>query len=181
MFWEIIWKTGNYIQHPIDIGVCGINFGLSTSRILVDWLLSFLFYIYFSLSLHYFFLIMILFNPTSSYLWLNFLSSQGTEVTKNSISYTSVVSPQTKKKKKKDKKNKEMVWGQTSILVESFFACWRCTESHRKHAKSVVFSVLSLRSSAYHHARHVWLFVLRIFWLSMQHVEKSPWESKFVK
>ena len=36
----------------------------------LDWLQSFLFYIYFSLSLHYFF-IMILFNPTSSYLWLN--------------------------------------------------------------------------------------------------------------
>ena len=98
---------------------------------------------------------MILFNPTSSYLWLNFLSSQGTEVNKNSISYTSVVSPQTKEKKKKDKKNKERVWGQTSILAESFFACWGCTESHRKHAES----------SAYHHVRHVWLFVWRI-WLS---------------
>ena len=36
----------------------------------LDWLQSFLFYIYFSLSLHYFF-IMILFNPTSSYLCLN--------------------------------------------------------------------------------------------------------------
>ena len=54
---------------------------------------------------------MILFNPTSSYLWLNkntFLSSQGTEVNKNSTSYTSVVSPQ-KKKKKKKKKKKEKV------------------------------------------------------------------------
>ena len=68
----------------------------------VGWLQSFLFYIYFSLSLHYFF-IMILFNPTSSYLWLNknFLSSQGTEVNKNSTSYTSVVSPQKKKQKNK--------------------------------------------------------------------------------
>ena len=46
---------------------------------------------------------MIIFNPTSSYLWLN----QGTEVNKNSTSYTSVVSPQKKKKKKKEKKNKE--------------------------------------------------------------------------
>ena len=36
----------------------------------LDWLQSFLFYIYFSLSRHYFF-IMLLFNPTSSYLWLN--------------------------------------------------------------------------------------------------------------
>ena len=36
----------------------------------VDWLQAFLFYIFFSFSLHYFF-IMILFNPTSSYLWLN--------------------------------------------------------------------------------------------------------------
>ena len=36
----------------------------------IDWLQSFLFYIYFSLSLHYFFIV-ILFNPTSSYLWLN--------------------------------------------------------------------------------------------------------------
>ena len=40
------------------------------------------------------------------------LSSQGTEVNKNSTSYTSVVSPQKKKKKKKEKKNKERVWGQ---------------------------------------------------------------------
>ena len=42
---------------------------------------------------------------------------QGTEVNKNSTSYTSVVSPQKKKKKKKkkkkEKKNKERVWGQT--------------------------------------------------------------------
>ena len=46
-----------------------------------------------------------------------FLSSQGTEVNKNSTSYTSVVSPQKKKKKKKKKKkektNKERIWGQT--------------------------------------------------------------------
>ena len=55
---------------------------------------------------------MILFNPTSSYL---FLSSQGTEVNKNSTSYTSVVSPQKKKKKKKEKKNKERVWDQTKL------------------------------------------------------------------
>ena len=94
----------------------------------------FVLYLFLSFSTLFFF-IMILFNPTSSYLWLNFLSSQGTEVNKNSISYTSVVSPQTKKKKKKDKKNKERVWGQTSILAESFFACWGCTESHRKHAE----------------------------------------------
>ena len=75
---------------------------------MLDWLQSFLFYIYFSLSLHYFF-IMILFNPTSSYLWLNknFLSSQGTEVNKNSTSYTSVVSLQKKKKKKKKKKEEK--------------------------------------------------------------------------
>ena len=33
-----------------------------------------------------------------------FLSSQGTEVNKNSTSYTSVVSPQKKKKKKKKEK-----------------------------------------------------------------------------
>ena len=67
---------------------------------------------------------MILFNPTSRYLWLNknFLSSQGTEVNKNSTSYTRVVSPQKKKKKKKKKEeekerkeNKERVWGQTNI------------------------------------------------------------------
>ena len=37
----------------------------------VDWLQSFLFYIYFSLFLFIIFFIMILFNPTSSYLWLN--------------------------------------------------------------------------------------------------------------
>ena len=46
---------------------------------------------------------MILFNPTSSYLWLN----QGTEVNKNSTSYTSVVSPQKKKKKKKEEEEKK--------------------------------------------------------------------------
>ena len=55
---------------------------------------------------------MIVFNPASSYLWLN----QGTEVNKNSTSYTSVVSPQKKKKKKKEKKNKERVWGQTNSI-----------------------------------------------------------------
>ena len=32
-----------------------------------------------------------------------FLSSQGTEVNKNSTSYTSIVSPQKKKKKKEEK------------------------------------------------------------------------------
>ena len=42
-----------------------------------------------------------------------FLSSQGTEVNKNSTSYTRIVSPQ-KKKKKKEKKNKERVWDQTN-------------------------------------------------------------------
>ena len=45
------------------------------------------------------------------------MAEQGTEVNKNSTSYTSVVSPQKKKKKKKkkkkEKKNKERVWGQT--------------------------------------------------------------------
>ena len=91
-----------------------------TVYVIIDWLQSFLFYIYFSLSLHYFF-IMILFNPTSSYLWLN--TSQGTEVNKNSTSYTSVVSPQKKKKKKKkkkkEKKNKERVWGQTNVIKPS--------------------------------------------------------------
>ena len=95
----------------------------------LDWVQSFLFYIYFSLSLHYFF-IMILFNPTWSYLWLN-KTSQGIEVNKNSTSYTSVVSPsktkkktkkKQKKKKKKEKKNKERVWGQTTFqCIESFF------------------------------------------------------------
>ena len=77
---------------------------------LLDWLQSFLFYIYFSLSLHYFF-IMILFNPTSSYLWLNknFLSSQGTEVNKNFTSYTSVVSLQKKNKRRRRKRKKRKI------------------------------------------------------------------------
>ena len=69
----------------------------------LDWLQSFLFYIYFSLSLHYFF-IMTLYNPTSSYLWV---SSQGTEVNKNSTSYTSVVSPHKKRRKRKKRKIKK--------------------------------------------------------------------------
>ena len=68
----------------------------------LDWLQLFLFYIYFSLSLHYFF-IMLLFNPTSSYLWL----SQRTEVNKNSTSYTSVVSPQKIRRKRNKRKIKK--------------------------------------------------------------------------
>ena len=36
-----------------------------------------------------------------------FLSSQGTEVSKNSKSYTSVVSPQKKKKKKEEEKERK--------------------------------------------------------------------------
>ena len=73
---------------------------------------------------------MILFKPASSYLWLNkiFLSSQGTEVNKNSSSYTSVVSPQKKikikKKEKKEKKNKERVWGQTNKIYENSSYIW---------------------------------------------------------
>ena len=45
------------------------------------------------------------------YLWLNkpFLSSQGTEVNKNSTSYTSDVSPPKIKKKKKKKKEKKKI------------------------------------------------------------------------
>ena len=57
----------------------------------------------------------------------SFLSSQGTEVNKNSTSYTSVVSPLKKKKKKKKKtkkkekkKNKERVWGQTKPVATSW-------------------------------------------------------------
>ena len=52
---------------------------------------------------------MILFNPTKLPMAEQkrpFLSSQGTEVNKNSISYTSFVSPQKKKKKKKKKKRR---------------------------------------------------------------------------
>ena len=45
---------------------------------------------------------MILFNPTK----LPMAYSQGTEVNKNSTSYTRVVSPQKKKKKKEKKKRK---------------------------------------------------------------------------
>ena len=45
--------------------------------------------------------------------------AEGTEVNKNSTSYTSVLSPKKKKKKKKkEKKNKERVWGQTSCIFE---------------------------------------------------------------
>ena len=52
------------------------------------------------------------------------LSSQGTEVNKNSTSYTSVVSlkkKKKKKKKKKEKKNKERVWGQTIFFLSLLF------------------------------------------------------------
>ena len=54
---------------------------------------------------------MILFNPTSSYLLLNFLSCQGTE-TKKSISYTNFLSPHKKENetKKREKKIKKGSW-----------------------------------------------------------------------
>ena len=96
----------------------------SGAKTSVDWLQSFLFYIYFSLFFYIIFFITVLFNPTSSYLWL----SQGTEVNKKSTSYTSVVSPQKKKKKKKkkkkEKKNKEGVWGQTKTSVKvTLYTC----------------------------------------------------------
>ena len=55
----------------------------------------FVLYLFLSFSILFLF-ITILFNPTSSYLWLNkntFLSSQGTEVNKNSISYISFLPP----------------------------------------------------------------------------------------
>ena len=62
------------------------------------------FVLYLFLSFSTLFFIMILFNPTSSYLWL---SSQGTEVNKNSTSYTSVVSSQKKRRKRKKRKIKK--------------------------------------------------------------------------
>ena len=62
----------------------------------------FVLYLFLSFSTLFFF-IMILFNPTLSYLWLN-KASQGTEVNKNSTSYTFVVSPQ--KKEEKERKEK---------------------------------------------------------------------------
>ena len=83
-----------WLWHSLDFSLTFILGSLHAPPGL-DWLQSFLFYIYFSLSLHYFY-IMILFNPTSNYLWLN-KNSQGTEVNKNSTSYTGVVSPQKKK------------------------------------------------------------------------------------
>ena len=97
----------------------------------LDWLQSFLFYIYFSISLHYFLSWSSLIQLQVTYGWTKtFLSSRGTEVNKNSTSYTSVVSPQKKKKKKKkkkkqkkEKKNKERVWGQTTLQ----HACLRLT------------------------------------------------------
>ena len=46
-----------------------------------------------------------------------FLSSQGTEVNKNSTAIQ-VLCPLKKKKKKKEKKNKERVWGQTKDRSE---------------------------------------------------------------
>ena len=37
-FQEVIFKkTGNYIQQPIDIGVCEVNLRPPTSRILADY------------------------------------------------------------------------------------------------------------------------------------------------
>ena len=59
---------------------------------------------------------MILFNPTSSYLWLN---SQGTEVNKilQAIQVLCPLKKKRKKKEKKKKKNKERVWGQTRFVI----------------------------------------------------------------
>ena len=106
-----ITKTRLYNFDPLKPHFYTVKLGFT--RVYIDWLQSFLFlYLFLSFSTLFFF-IMILFNPTSSYLWLN---SQGTEVNKNSTSYTSVVSPQ-KKKRKKEKKNKERVWGQTRVYT----------------------------------------------------------------
>ena len=57
---------------------------------------------------------MILFNPISSYLWLN----KGTEVNKNSTSYTSVVSPQKKKEEKERKEKQRKGLGSSTISAE---------------------------------------------------------------
>ena len=87
---------------------------------------------------------MILFNPTSSYLWLNknFLSGQGTEINKNSISYTSFVSPEEKenKNKKERKEKKERVWSQTTRLhkqvdKEANNTSQTETNTHKFHSK----------------------------------------------
>ena len=93
----ITFKT--YPSHVIGKGVCRT----------LDWLQSFLFYIYFSLSLHYFFLSWSsLIQLQVTYGWTKtFLSSQGTEVNKHSTSYTSVVPPQKKRRKRKKRKIKK--------------------------------------------------------------------------
>ena len=56
----------NMLNYGVQILRIALVYCISSSLFRVDWLQSFLFYIYFSLSL-----LMILFNPTSSYLWLN--------------------------------------------------------------------------------------------------------------
>ena len=90
----------------------------------------FVLYLFLSFSTLFFF-IMILFNPTSSYLWLNktFLSSQGTIVNKNSTSYTSVVSPQKKRRERKKRKIKKGSGGQTKS--GHALGIFRLTERYR--------------------------------------------------
>ena len=72
---------------------------------------------------------------------------------------------------------------QTSgILAELFFACWRCTKSHRKHMEIRGFSfilfcdLLEFSISSRTHDKHIWLIVLWVFRLSIQNCKKSPLE-----
>ena len=66
------------------------------------------------------------------------------------------------------------------ILVELFFACRRCTESHKKHVEICGVECLlfnfsfccKFSKSSRTQDRHVCLFVLWIFWLSMQHCQE---------
>ena len=84
------------------------------------------------------------------------MAEQGTEVNKNSTSYTCVVSPQKKKKKKKkEKKNKERVWGQTNgqPSLGNFGICilWlNCKQSTQKtasHQESCIFHIEKVQQS----------------------------------
>ena len=79
------------------------------------------------------------------------MAEQGTEVNKNSTSYTSVVSPQQKKKKKKEKTNKERVWGQTT----------------RKHAYIILTPLNSIFV-------HFFLLFIHLFFLICPSKQRCP-------
>ena len=92
-----------------------------SSEKLLDWLQPFLFYIYFPLSLHYYYYFLSwssLIQLQVTYGWTQnpFFLVKGLKWTKILQAIQVLCCLKKKKKKKKEKKNKERVWGQTKKL-----------------------------------------------------------------